>query len=59
MFRLNVDFSTCYFVTGGHSLLEEQLIPASYLAVKNAVNNITIECYFTNRTPVLDAEEFR
>ncbi|XP_028415469.1 leucine-rich repeat serine/threonine-protein kinase 1-like isoform X2 [Dendronephthya gigantea] len=44
---------------GGHSLLEEQLIPASYLAVKTAVSKIRQECCETNQTPVVRADVFR
>ena len=60
----NRDEGTCVyilhlFLTGGHNLLEEHKIPASYLAVKDAVNNVTVECYSTNQTPVLKADVFR
>lgn len=47
------------YPVGRHSLLEEQLIPASYLAVETAVKNITAQCYAANQTPVLKAEQFR
>ena len=56
---LCLGLTCCLFLTGGHNLLEEHLIPASYLAVKDAVNNITVECYLTNQTPVLRADVFR